>query len=62
VLVEKGMPLATLYATDAGHLDEPEKLLREAIDFCDTQPEPVPLVSRVFTRAEAEKHLADAVR
>lgn len=61
-LVEKGMPLATLYATNAAHLDEPEKLLRDAIDVCDTPPEPVPLVSRVFTRAEAEKHLADAVR
>jgi pyrimidine-nucleoside phosphorylase len=61
-LVEKGMPFATLYATDDAHLDEPEKLLKEAIDFCDTPPETVPLVSRVFTRAEAEKHLADAVR
>ncbi|MFC5863768.1 thymidine phosphorylase [Acidicapsa dinghuensis] len=61
-LVEKGMPLATLYATNEAHLDEPEKLLKEAIDFCDTPPEPVPLVSRVFTRSEAEKHLANAVR
>lgn len=52
-LVEKGMPLATLYATDAAHLDEPEKLLRDAIDICDIPPEPVPLVSQVFTRAEA---------
>lgn len=52
-LVEKGMPVATLYATDEAHLDEPERLLKEAIDFCDTPPENVPLVSRVFTREEA---------
>ena len=55
--VEKGQPLATLYATNAGMLDEPEGLLRKAIVFSDQAPEAVPLVSRVFTLAEAEAFL-----
>jgi thymidine phosphorylase len=31
--LEKGQPLATLYATNAGMLDEPESLLKKAIVF-----------------------------
>ena len=57
VFVEKGQPLATLYATTAGMLDEPEALLRKAIVFSETAPEAVPLVSNVFTKAIAEEHL-----
>jgi pyrimidine-nucleoside phosphorylase len=55
--VEKGAPLATLYATHAGLLAEPVALLRGAIVFSEAPPEPVPLVSRVFTLAEAESFL-----
>ncbi len=53
-----GQPLATIYATNAEKLAEPEALLREAIHFSKSPPQAVvPLVSRVFTRDEAEKHL-----
>jgi len=60
--VEKGQPLATLYATTDALLAEPVSLLKQAIVFSDVAPEPVELVSRVFTRADAESHLRDAVR
>ena len=43
-------------------LAEPEALLREAIEFCSEAPEAVPLVSRVFTRKDAEAYLLNAVR
>jgi pyrimidine-nucleoside phosphorylase len=56
--VEKGQPLATLYATNAGMLDEPEALLRKAIVFSETAPEAVPLVGQIFTRENAEAYLA----
>jgi len=55
--LEKGQPLATLYATHAGMLDEPESLLKSAIVFGENAPEAVPLVSRVFTLGEAEAFL-----
>ena len=55
--VEKGRPLATLYATNASMLDEPESLLRKAIAFSENAPEAVPLVGRIFTRANAEARL-----
>jgi pyrimidine-nucleoside phosphorylase len=55
--VEKGQPLATLYATNAGMLDEPETLLRKAIVFSENAPEAVPLVGRIFTRENAEAYL-----
>ena len=55
--VEKGQPLATLYATNAGMMDEPEALLRKAIVFSDNAPDQAPLVSRVFARENAEAHL-----
>ena len=55
--VEKGQPLATLYATNAGMLDEPETLLRKAILFSANVPEAVPLVGRIFTRENAEAYL-----
>jgi pyrimidine-nucleoside phosphorylase len=56
--VEKGQPLATLYATHEGMLGEPETLLRKAIVFSENAPDAVPLVSRVFTLAEAEAFLS----
>jgi pyrimidine-nucleoside phosphorylase len=60
--VEQGQPLATLYATNFEMLPEPTELLKQAIQISNSPPEKVPLVSRVFTRADAEKHLRDAVR
>jgi len=56
--VEKGQPLATLYATREVMLDEPEALLRKATVFSEAKPEPVPLVSAILTREKAEGHLA----
>lgn len=55
--IEKGQPLATLYATSEAMLAEPEALLRQAIVFSENVPEVVPLVGRIFTRENAEKHL-----
>jgi pyrimidine-nucleoside phosphorylase len=52
--VEKGQPLATLYATSPALLAEPEAILKQAIHLSPTPPEKVPLVSRIFTRETAE--------
>jgi pyrimidine-nucleoside phosphorylase len=60
--VKKGNPIATLYATSADRLDEPIALLRQAIGFSGGLPQPVPLVSRIFTRDDAEKYLRNTVR
>jgi len=60
--VEEGEPIATLYATHAGLLVEPEAILKRAIHFSKAPPPEVPLVSRIFTRETAEAHLRDAVR
>ncbi|MGD0097430.1 MAG: thymidine phosphorylase [Terracidiphilus sp.] len=55
--VDKGQPIATLYATSAALLAEPVELLKAAIHFSEIPPEPVPQVSRIFTRETAEVHL-----
>ena len=60
--VEQGQPIATLYATNDALLAEPIALLQEAITISDTPPQQVPLVSRIFTRENAEEYLRDAVR
>jgi pyrimidine-nucleoside phosphorylase len=60
--LEKGQPLATLYATTPALLAEPEEILKQAIQFSKTPPQKVPLVSRIFTRESAEAHLRDVVR
>jgi pyrimidine-nucleoside phosphorylase len=60
--VEKGQPLATLYATTPTLLAEPIALLREAITLSESPPDAVALVSRIFTREAAEDYLRDAVR
>jgi len=61
--VEKGQPIATLYATREEMLAEPLALLRSAIQLSKTPPHAVvPLVGRIFTRENAEAHLRDAVR
>ena len=59
--VEKGQPLATLYATTAALLPEPLALLRQAIRISPDCPPPVSLVSRIFTRETAETYLASVV-
>jgi pyrimidine-nucleoside phosphorylase len=59
--VERGQPLATVYATNAGLLVEPAAILKEAIHLSKSPPHAaVPLVSRVFTRDLAEKYLTRA--
>jgi len=55
--IEKGQPLATLYATNQSMLAEPVSLLQKAITISANAPEAVPLVSRVFTRKDAEAFL-----
>jgi pyrimidine-nucleoside phosphorylase len=60
--VEKGQPIATLYATHADLLPEPVALLRQSIAIATAPPEPVRLVSRVFNRESAEAFLRNAVR
>ncbi len=60
--VERGQPLATLYATRQEMLAEPVALIQQAIAIRETTPEPVPLVSHVFLRENAETYLRDAVR
>jgi pyrimidine-nucleoside phosphorylase len=60
--VEAGQPLATIYATNAEMLEEPVEMLKRAIVFSNTPPDPVPMVSRIFTRENAEAFLRDAVR
>jgi pyrimidine-nucleoside phosphorylase len=60
--VERGQPIATLYATTPRMLAEPAALLKEAITFSKTPPTAVPLVSRIFTRETAENYLENAVR
>ena len=60
--VEKGQPIATLYATNAALLAEPVALLKQAITFSNNPPPEVPLVSRIFTRETAENYLRDTIR
>jgi pyrimidine-nucleoside phosphorylase len=56
--IEKGQPVATIYATTPDLLAEPEEILHQAIRFSKTPPPEVPLVSRIFTREAAEAHLS----
>src|SRR3984957_11976037 len=58
--VQRGEPLATIFATTKEQLAEPEEILRTAIRFSKETPDAVPLVGRVFTRESAEKHLKNS--
>jgi len=59
--VERGQPLATIYATKPVMLAEPVAILKQAIRFSKSPPRAaVPLVSRIFTRDTAEKYLKDS--
>jgi len=61
--VERGQPLATLYATTKAKLAEPARMLKQAILLRESAMGAAPpLVSRVFVRADAEEYLRDAVR
>jgi pyrimidine-nucleoside phosphorylase len=60
--IERGQPLATLYATSAAHLAEPREILRQALTVSKVPPHAVPLVGRIFTRDSAQQFLRDAVR
>jgi pyrimidine-nucleoside phosphorylase len=60
--VEKGQPIATLYATSEAMIDEPVELLSQAITLSPNAPEPVELIGPIFTRENAEAYLRDAVR
>ena len=57
--LEKGQPMATLYATSPALLREPIATLKRAIRFSQEPPEPVPLVSSIFTRQSAEEYLRE---
>ena len=60
--VERGQPFATLFATTAAQLAEPEIILKRAIRFAEAPPAASSLVRRIFARAEAEEYLVSAVR
>jgi len=62
VRVQRGQPLATLFATTAARLAEPAAILKQAIRFSETPPNAVPMVSRIFTRESALKYLQDDVK
>ena len=58
--IEKGQPFATLYATTAAQLDEPEAFLKRAVVFSEAPPRAaVPLVNRIFDRENAELYLRE---
>jgi len=59
--VERGQLFATIYATNAEMLAEPEEILKAAIHFSKTPPDAVALVSRIITRENAEDFLRNAV-
>ncbi len=57
--VERGEPLATLYATNPDLLAEPSAILKRATTISNNPPYAVPLVSRIFMRDSAEKYLRE---
>lgn len=58
--IEKGQPLATLYASTADKLPEPIALLKKAIRIGESSSQPAPeLIQHIFTRENAEAWLAD---
>jgi pyrimidine-nucleoside phosphorylase len=60
--VERGQPIAAIYATTEAMLQEPSKLLREAITISTDPPDFVLLVSSIITRENAESYLRNTVR
>ena len=60
--LEKGQPIATLYATLTTCSPSRSPFSSHAITISATPLPAVPLVGRIFTRENAEAHLRDAVR
>jgi pyrimidine-nucleoside phosphorylase len=61
--IEKGQPLATVYATKPEMLAEPVAIIKRAVTISKTSAHAmVPLVGRVFTQENAENYLRNAVR
>ncbi len=60
--VQKGQPLATLYATTPAQLAEPIAILKQAIHISPDPPPAVALIQRTFTRENAEAYLANPVK
>lgn len=60
--IERGEPLATLYATKTAMLEEPAELVRKAVAIAESAPAPVDLVDRVFAKESAEAFLAEKAR
>jgi pyrimidine-nucleoside phosphorylase len=59
--VERGQPIATIYATDKEHVDEPARRLKAAIRISAEPPRvEQALVGWVFDRQSAEAYLAEA--
>jgi pyrimidine-nucleoside phosphorylase len=59
--VERGQPVATIYATDAAHVEEPARRLKAAIQISAEPPRvEQALVGWVFDRQSAEAYLAEA--
>jgi len=59
--VEKGRPLATLFATTPDQLSESAQLLRQAIRIANQPPAAAPpLIQHVFTRENADAYLSNA--
>jgi pyrimidine-nucleoside phosphorylase len=55
--VEKGQPLATMYATRTEMLSEAAAILKQAVRISEAPPRAVALVGRAFTRETAETYL-----
>ena len=61
--VEKGQPIATIYATTGEMVAEPIARLKEAIQISsEAPPAAPPLVSRIFDRESAEAYFANPVK
>jgi pyrimidine-nucleoside phosphorylase len=59
--VQQGQPIATIYATDDGHIEEPVRRLKAAIQIAAEPPSvEQALVGWVFDRHSAEEYLANA--
>jgi len=56
--VERGEPLATVYATRSELLAEPVAIIKRAVTFSKSLPHAVPMVGRVFERDAAEEYLS----
>jgi pyrimidine-nucleoside phosphorylase len=55
--VQRGQPLATLFAEDEVRFAEPEQLLREALTIGEHAPAPVPLVRQIISAENKDKFL-----